>query len=71
VEIAKVKRDKTDICQFCEHTWEHHHRGCNKCYAIPSTHGHYCEGALCSCIDFVPEDALSDEDIQVLTGVVA
>jgi hypothetical protein len=65
MKIETIKRDKNELCAFCEHPWSHHHQGCNKCFAIPSTHGHYCEGALCSCLEF-SEEGLADDDLESL-----
>jgi hypothetical protein len=62
--------NKTDLCEFCLHPWSHHHQGCTNCFAIPSTHGHYCEGALCACVDYM-EPPLSDEDVAALMGETA
>jgi hypothetical protein len=61
---------KSDPCQFCFHPRENHHKGCNKCHAVPSTHGNYCENFLCACVDFM-EATLSDEDVAELMGETA
>ena len=57
-----------DICGFCEHPRKLHHKDCPKCFAIPSTHGHFCDSPLCCCLEFMEPDTLSDDDIAVLTG---
>ena len=66
--IQTIKRDKNEPCQYCGAPWANHHKGCDKCYGVASTHGNYCEDPLCDCIDFVPADTLTDDDIAVLTG---
>lgn len=60
---------KDDICQFCLHRRDHHHKGCDICQAIPSRHGLYCDEPLCCCLAFVEEgEFLTDEDIAALIG---
>ena len=61
---------KTDLCAFCEHPRSSHHAGCPLCHA-ENRHGHYCEGALCCCTDFMEPDVLSDEDIAAMIGETA
>jgi hypothetical protein len=67
MQINTIKRDASEICSFCSHPWSHHHKGCTECFAIPSTHGLYCDGPLCSCVEFM-EETLSDSEVAALMG---
>jgi hypothetical protein len=62
-----MKMAKSDPCSYCLHPRENHHKGCDRCFAVPSTHGLYCENHLCCCLDF-SEEMLDEEDIQALMG---
>jgi hypothetical protein len=71
MKIETIQRDKNEPCSFCGDPWSHHHQGCAKCFAIPSTHGHYCDEPLCCCIEFQSAEELSEEDIAALMGETA